>query len=161
MNPEQPKQYTPKEIAEIEKSRTISDAELLKGGAEYVVDEEKMVGQLIVPTEEQIRNIHLEMMKMRSEVENKAYDKLFSYVLENMPVDIQKALKRGVSIHSGDWDRLKLNLPTSVFRAYRYFYDRELSREEKDLMIKRSGCEYGGPEKFCVHCFNQWYGSGR
>lgn len=31
--------YTPEQIAELEKSRTISDAELLKGGAEYVVDE--------------------------------------------------------------------------------------------------------------------------
>ena len=58
MNPEQPKQYTPKEIAEMEKSRTSTDTELLKGGAEYVVDEEgekrlKMTsGQL-----EQLENI--------------------------------------------------------------------------------------------------------
>lgn len=37
---EQPKQYTPEEIAEFEKSRTISDAELLKGGAEYAVNED-------------------------------------------------------------------------------------------------------------------------
>lgn len=36
---EQPKQYTPEEIAQLEKSRTISDAELLKGGAEYAVNE--------------------------------------------------------------------------------------------------------------------------
>lgn len=36
---EQPKQYTQEEISELEKSRTISDAELLKGVAEYVVDE--------------------------------------------------------------------------------------------------------------------------
>lgn len=35
----EPKQYTPEEIAELEKSRTISDAELLKDGAEYVVGE--------------------------------------------------------------------------------------------------------------------------
>lgn len=33
--------YTPEQIAELEKSRTISDAELLKGGAEYVVDEKE------------------------------------------------------------------------------------------------------------------------
>ncbi|MBI5817319.1 MAG: hypothetical protein HZB09_02740 [Candidatus Yonathbacteria bacterium] len=37
MNPEKPKQYTPEEIAEMEKSRTISDAELLKGGAKHMV----------------------------------------------------------------------------------------------------------------------------
>ena len=36
---EQPKQYTPEEIAGLEKSRTISDAELLKGGAQYSVNE--------------------------------------------------------------------------------------------------------------------------
>jgi len=40
MNQEQSKQYTPEEIAEMEKSRTISDAELLKGGAKYVVGED-------------------------------------------------------------------------------------------------------------------------
>lgn len=40
MSQEQPKQYTLEEIAEMEKSRTISDAELLKDGAEYVVGEE-------------------------------------------------------------------------------------------------------------------------
>lgn len=34
---EQQKHYTPEEVAELEKSRTISDAELLKDGAEYVV----------------------------------------------------------------------------------------------------------------------------
>lgn len=39
MSQEQPKQYTPEEIAEMEKTRTISDAELLKEGAKYVVDE--------------------------------------------------------------------------------------------------------------------------
>ena len=33
------KQYTPEEIAKLEKSRTISDADLLRGGAEYKVDE--------------------------------------------------------------------------------------------------------------------------
>ncbi len=32
-----PKQYTKEEIAELEKSRTISDAELLKNGAEYMI----------------------------------------------------------------------------------------------------------------------------
>ena len=40
MNPEKPNQPTPEEIAEMEKGRTISDAELLKGGAEYVIDPE-------------------------------------------------------------------------------------------------------------------------
>lgn len=39
MNMEKPK--TPEEIVGIEKSRAISDVELLKGGAEYVVNEEE------------------------------------------------------------------------------------------------------------------------
>ena len=34
-----PKQYTNEEIAEMERSRTVSDAELLKNGAEYKVDD--------------------------------------------------------------------------------------------------------------------------
>jgi len=49
---EQPKQYTPEEIAEMEKSRTISDAELLKGGAEYSINEKGEKENLLV-TEEQ------------------------------------------------------------------------------------------------------------
>ena len=36
---EGPKQKTSEEIVEIEKSRTISDAELLRDGAEYVINE--------------------------------------------------------------------------------------------------------------------------
>lgn len=52
---EQPKQYTLEEIAELEKSRTISDAELLKGGR-YSFNEE---GEKILnPTKEQIEKIH-------------------------------------------------------------------------------------------------------
>ena len=49
---EQPKQYTPEEIAQLEKSRTISDAELLKGGAEYVVDEKGEKENLLVSEEQ-------------------------------------------------------------------------------------------------------------
>jgi len=40
-SPESPKKYTPEEIADLEKSRTISDAELLKGGAKYEIDEQE------------------------------------------------------------------------------------------------------------------------
>jgi len=39
MNFEAPKMSSLKEIAEIEKARTLSDAELLKEGAEYKFDE--------------------------------------------------------------------------------------------------------------------------
>ncbi|MBI5400745.1 MAG: hypothetical protein HZB12_01345 [Candidatus Yonathbacteria bacterium] len=52
----EPKQYTPGEIAQLEKSRTISDAELLKSGAEYMVGPE---GQepVLNPTNEQIARL--------------------------------------------------------------------------------------------------------
>jgi hypothetical protein len=33
---------TPEEMAKIQKERALSDAELIKGGAEYVVDEKGM-----------------------------------------------------------------------------------------------------------------------
>lgn len=49
---EQPKQYTSEEIAEMEKSRTISDAELLIGGAEYSINEKGEKENLLV-TEKQ------------------------------------------------------------------------------------------------------------
>lgn len=39
MGIENPKQYTSEEIAKMEKSRTLSDAEILKHGAEYKIDE--------------------------------------------------------------------------------------------------------------------------
>lgn len=48
MNMEGPKQKTPEEIAALEKSRTISDAELLKGGAEYKVNEKGEKENLLV-----------------------------------------------------------------------------------------------------------------
>lgn len=53
---EQPKEYTQEEIAQLEKSRTISDAELLKGGAEYAVDENSEKENLLA-TEKQKENI--------------------------------------------------------------------------------------------------------
>jgi len=56
MSIENPKKPTPEEIAEIEKSRTLSDAELLKGGAKYDVDEETGDTR-IKTTEEQIEEI--------------------------------------------------------------------------------------------------------
>lgn len=54
---EQPKQYTPEEIAQLEKSRTISDAELLKGGAEYSVNEKGEKENLLIHEEQNARII--------------------------------------------------------------------------------------------------------
>ena len=52
---------SPEEQAEIEKSRAISDAELLKGGAHYKVDEQG--GKTFVPTVEQLQVAETEMKK--------------------------------------------------------------------------------------------------
>lgn len=61
-NMEQPKQYTPEEIAQLEKSRTISDAELLEDGAEYTVskDGEK---RLHFTADQYLRDIDIENIK--------------------------------------------------------------------------------------------------
>jgi len=57
MSEGKPTQYTPEEIAQLEKSREISDSELLKGGAEYVVGDNGEKAVLLV-TEEQKESIH-------------------------------------------------------------------------------------------------------
>lgn len=46
---------SPEEIAKIEKERTISDAELLKGGAEYEINESGE--KILEPTREQLEKI--------------------------------------------------------------------------------------------------------
>jgi len=51
-SPESPKKYTQKEMAEIEKSRALSDAELLKGGAKFRINEKEE--KLLIPTKEQV-----------------------------------------------------------------------------------------------------------
>ena len=50
---------TPEERARLEKSRTISDVDLLKGGANYIFDENG--GKVLSPSEEQIEEIHKKM----------------------------------------------------------------------------------------------------
>lgn len=57
MSQELPKQYTSEEIAKFEKSRETSDAELLKGGAEYVVGDSGAEA-ILLATEEQKESIH-------------------------------------------------------------------------------------------------------
>ena len=56
MNSENPKQYTPEEIAQLEKSRTISDSRLLKEGAEYSLNEKGE--KVLIPSQEQKDSIH-------------------------------------------------------------------------------------------------------
>lgn len=56
MDMENPKQYTSEEMAKLEKSRTISYAELLKSGAEYVFDNEE--NSRLDITQEQYVELH-------------------------------------------------------------------------------------------------------
>lgn len=56
---------TPEEQAKIEKERTISDAELLKSGAEYVVNEEGE--KRLEVTEEQRKDLTIEQKKLENE----------------------------------------------------------------------------------------------
>ncbi len=67
MSIEEPEEYTPEEIVELEKSRTISDAELLKDGAEYEVSEEGEKENLLV-TEKQKYEVGHELEKSRTVV---------------------------------------------------------------------------------------------
>ena len=58
-----PKQYTNEEIAEMEKSRTMSDAELLKRGAEYHLNKNNEIDNLIVnglTIDKQIKSLDIE-----------------------------------------------------------------------------------------------------
>jgi hypothetical protein len=50
---EAPKQPSPDEMAKIEKERALSDAEFLKGGAEYKFDEKR--NKTLETTDEQIK----------------------------------------------------------------------------------------------------------
>lgn len=59
MNPEQQAAPSPEERVEIEKQRTLSDAELLKGGAEYKMDEDGHLRLEVTP--EQIEAVKREM----------------------------------------------------------------------------------------------------
>lgn len=64
------KKYLKQAMAEIEKSRTISDAELLKAGAEYEIDEKE--NKELIPTPKQIEDIrkeNAEFYKMKEEKE--------------------------------------------------------------------------------------------
>jgi len=70
---EKPKQPTPEEIADMEKSRTISDAELLKDGAEYKIDEETGEKHL-QPTKEQVGVIHNDLEIESAQDKETAYE---------------------------------------------------------------------------------------
>jgi hypothetical protein len=61
---ETPKMPTPEGMAKIQKERALSDAELIKGGAEYVVDEK---GMRLDVTYEQIKEAEKEMKQENQE----------------------------------------------------------------------------------------------
>lgn len=88
----EPKQYTPEEIAQLEKSRTISDAELLKGGAEYSINE-KGEKENLLATDEQKYEVNGNQGRL---------ERLLSMIKES-------------GIHHGD--RITVDTPGSLFNA--------------------------------------------
>lgn len=125
MSTEGPKKYSEEErakIAELEKSRTISDAGLLEGGAEYVVGDSGEKDNLL-PTEEQKRTTHDVMMKspeMRSQIDKIA-----------RTID-------ALNLKKGDW--VCLNLHQNWFPKN---WRDVLSFEGKDSQVRFAGLSGG------------------
>lgn len=100
---EQPKQYTPEEIAELEKSRTISDANLLEDNkAGYVINEKEEKENLLV-TEEQKSEIRgdFESEEVRKEISR------YRSVIEGHKEEIQKELS-GFMERNSSWMRMRI-----------------------------------------------------
>ncbi len=67
-----PKQYTNEEIAALEKTRTISDAELLKGGANYVINERGEKELVLNKNRDQAFSLSInEQLKIHNEFSNR------------------------------------------------------------------------------------------
>lgn len=92
-NPTQSSKYTPEQIAEIEKSRTISEAELLEKGAEYVVGKEGE--KMLVDVTGEGSAIAEELMTRESQLANT--EDWFSDYREKLATMLEKE-----SIHKGD-----------------------------------------------------------
>lgn len=82
------KQKTPQEMAQIKKERAISDSELLKGGAEYQIDNEG--NEILLATGEQIESAKREMEK---DLDKKGIEKR----LENMNGEERELFDSSVS----------------------------------------------------------------
>lgn len=108
MNIEKPNKLTPKDVAKIEKSRTISDAELLKAGADYVVDKEGNKRLEVTPDQKErlssrvyIENILTKSLKSHKSVEVYVDAEWLNTFLRKDP-----GLKHDVIIKEGVVDRL-------------------------------------------------------
>lgn len=112
---EQPKQYTPEEIAQFEKSRTISDAELLKGGAEYAINKEGEKVNLSMAQDQEFDH------------ESEAERNRQRLVYENI---------KQLGLKSGDKVKVKLVLPEKTYSrlAGRYITAEELETAELYLV---------------------------
>ena len=110
---EGPKQKTPEEIAEIEKSRTISDAELLKGGAEYAVDEREEKKNLLI-TEDQRYNI----IKEHENDPEVRVRELFKTLEKTFGQDIKSLDERDSKLREASADMIKLIVKNSEKKLY-------------------------------------------
>jgi len=101
----QNQELTNEEIAKIEKTRAISDADLLKGGAEYEIDDNG--DKKLIPTNEQIEAARLEM---------------------NSDLDSKKTLTDKIRAAIGENDKEKLD---GLFKKFKELYEPELRRSLK------------------------------
>ncbi|HEC30727.1 MAG TPA: hypothetical protein ENI66_01795 [Candidatus Yonathbacteria bacterium] len=87
MSVENPNQPTAEEQANIETERTLSDAELIKGGAEYKVDEETSEKRLEVANE-QVESAREDMEREGEDKERKEKAKQLQESLERINFDV-------------------------------------------------------------------------
>ncbi len=122
MSAEQPKQYTPEEIARLEKSRTISDAELLKGGAEYIIDENKervlLVGKS--QNEDLIKEHRIEQEEKTTEELCQKIEDFFKSNRVKEGDSISMILKDGHRYFYGDFGGLSSSKGLVVFKTEEY-----------------------------------------
>ncbi len=91
-----PKQYTKEELTELEKSRTLSDADFLNNGANYDVNIESGEKQLILNDEQ----IEKEKGSMEKILKNERIDRYFTFLKSNAEI-----LKQ-----NGDTEALSLSM---------------------------------------------------
>lgn len=141
--------FSPEKVAHTQKERTLSDAELLKGGAEYKLDE-KGENIMLEATEEQKDKAKEEMesdLKKREEEKLNSVREKFENTLrkeeENIIKDKFKSIKEEISLLEKEYesinyeepkgimnniiDELKLNI--SIKKRVERFRKKEMSRK--------------------------------
>lgn len=147
---EQPKQYTPEEIAQLEKSRTISDAELLEGGAEYKINEKGEKENLLI-TNEQESKFH--KVFEDDETRKREYKELEEARLKAAPLFVKEMGKRiRERLDAGDLDTVMRVGHMSMMRGS--LNEEQLGfLEDVQRAYRDSGLEKLTDGVDCKHCF--------